>query len=67
MSRPGPTLEKLFGGDVPENMIRRRAAVLKVVGQDGYRQQEIAVHLMLHYSSVSRIVKGGRWMSNRRT
>ena len=55
-----PTLEQLFGGYVAENMRKRRAAVLKAVEQFGYRQQEIAAHLDLHYSSVSRIVKGER-------
>ena len=42
------------------NLGKRRVAIIKAVEQYGYRQQEIATHLGLHYSSVSRIVKGER-------
>jgi transposase len=49
------------------NLRKRRGAILKAVEQYGYRQQEIADHLGLHYSSVSRIVKGERWSSHRKT
>lgn len=55
-----PPLEKLFRGDVRTNMRKRRAAVVKAVEQYGYRQREIASHLELHDSSISRIVKGER-------
>ena len=55
-----PTLEKLFGAEVRLNVRKRRAAVQKAVEQYGYRQQEIASHIGLHYSSVSRIIKGER-------
>lgn len=55
-----PSLEKLLGGEMRMNLRKRREAVIKAVEQYGYRQQEIASHLGLHYSSVSRIVKGER-------
>ena len=55
-----PLLEKLFSNEVRMNLRKRRVAIIKAVEQYGYRQQEIAAHLGLHYSSVSRIVKGER-------
>jgi predicted transcriptional regulator len=38
----------------------RRKPVLEAMERYGYRQKEIADHLGLHYSLVSRIVKGER-------
>jgi putative transposase len=55
-----PSLEKLFSTGVRMNLGKRRVAIIKAVEQNGYRQQEIATHLGLHYSSVSRILKGER-------
>jgi putative transposase len=55
-----PPLEKLFGGDARTNVRKRRAAVMKAVEQYGYRIREIAAHLGLHDSSISRIAKGER-------
>ena len=55
-----PSLEKLFNAEVLLNLRKRRVAIIKAVEQYGYRQQELATHLGLHYSSVSRIVKGER-------
>ncbi|MDH4163052.1 MAG: transposase [Nitrospirota bacterium] len=55
-----PLLEKLFAGDVRTNVRKRRAAVRRAVEQYGYRIREIATHLGLHDSSVSRIAKGER-------
>ncbi|MEK6745092.1 MAG: transposase [Nitrospirota bacterium] len=55
-----PTLEKLFAGDVRTNVRKRRVAVVKAVEQYGYRVCEIAAHLELHDSSVSRIARGER-------
>jgi hypothetical protein len=55
-----PSLEKLLNAEVLLNLRKRRVAIIKAVEQYGYRQQEIATHLGLHYSSVSRIVKGER-------
>jgi putative transposase len=55
-----PTLEKLFAGDARINVRKRRAAVRRAVEQYGYRVREIAAHLELHDSSVSRIARGER-------
>ena len=55
-----PSLEKLFGPEIRMNMRKRREAIVKAAEQYGYRQSEIAAYLGLHYSSVSRIVKGER-------
>jgi hypothetical protein len=55
-----PLLEKLFAGDARTNARKRRAAVARAVEQYGYRIREIAAHLGLHDSSVSRIAKGER-------
>jgi hypothetical protein len=55
-----PSLQKLFSSNVRMNLGKRRVAIVKAVEQYGYRQSEIAEHLGLHYSSVSRIAKGER-------
>ncbi len=55
-----PTLEKLFAGDARTNVRKGRASVRTAVGHYGYRLREIASHLGLHDSSVSRIAKGER-------
>jgi predicted XRE-type DNA-binding protein len=55
-----PSLEKLFSQEVRMNLRKRRGVMIKAVDQYGYRQSEIAAYLGLHYSSVSRIVKGER-------
>ncbi len=55
-----PSLEKLFSGDARTNVRKRRSAVIKAVEQYGYRVREIAAHLELHDSSVSRIARGER-------
>ena len=55
-----PPLEKLFADDARTNGRKRRAAVKRAVEEYGYRLREIASHLGLHDSSVSRIAKGER-------
>jgi predicted XRE-type DNA-binding protein len=55
-----PSLEKLFGEEMQMNRQKRRRTIIQAVEHYGYRQAEIASHLGLHYSSVSRIVKGER-------
>jgi REP element-mobilizing transposase RayT len=52
-----PALEKLFAGDIKMNI---RAVVKKAVLQYGYSLRQIAAHLGLHDSSISRILKGER-------
>lgn len=55
-----PTLVQLFAGDARTNLRKRRAVVIKAVEQYGYRVCEIAAHMELHDSSVSRIARGER-------
>lgn len=55
-----PSLAKLFSLQVRMNPGKRRGAIVMAVEQYGYRQREIAEHLGIHYSSVSRIAKGER-------
>jgi hypothetical protein len=56
-----PSLEKLFGeGGKQMDLEKRRRLVAKAVEQYGYRQSEIARHLGLHYSTISRIATGER-------
>jgi hypothetical protein len=55
-----PALEKLFRSDVQANIRKRRAAVRKAVEQYGYTLRQVAAHLSLHDSSISRILKGER-------
>lgn len=55
-----PALEKLFGGDVQSNIRRRRDAVKKAVDEYGYTLRQVAAHLSLHDSSISKILKGER-------
>jgi putative transposase len=55
-----PSLKKLFDEGEQMNLQKRRRATIKAVEQYGYRQSEIANHLGVHYSTISRIVKGER-------
>jgi hypothetical protein len=55
-----PSLEKLLPGEARLNPRKRRGLIQKAVEQYGYRQQELAAHLGIHYSSISRIMKGER-------
>ena len=55
-----PMLEKLLGAGKDIAGTKRRKLVLEAVERYGYRQKEIADHLGLHYSLISRIVKGER-------
>ncbi len=54
-----PPLKDLFSSARMDQK-KRRNAVIKAIEQYGYRQAEIADHVGLHYSTVSRIAKGER-------
>ncbi len=54
-----PSLDALLGEGLTDGR-KRRSAVLKAIERYGYRQAEIADHLGLHYSTISRIAKGER-------
>ncbi len=55
-----PSLKTLFGEGLQISQQERRKAIIKAIEQYGYLQAEIADHLGLHYSTISRIVKGER-------
>ena len=55
-----PVLDKLFGAGQSHTGQKRRKIITEAIEQYGYRQKEIADHLGLHYSLISRIVKGER-------
>ena len=50
----------LFVDKLVDHLKKKWAAVIKAVEQHGYRVREIAAHLELHDSSVSRIARGKR-------
>jgi putative transposase len=51
------TLKKLFDKAGKDKAIRDRL-ISQAVNQHGYSQMEVARHLQLHYSTVSRLIKG---------
>ena len=53
-------LSKLFKGVSRLGLVERNALIRKAVFEHGYSQAEIASHLGLHYSTVSRIVGRGK-------
>jgi putative transposase len=52
-----PSLEKLFESAVNRKAIRDKV-IAEAVQRHGYRQNELAEFLGLHYSTVSRLIKG---------
>jgi hypothetical protein len=54
-----PTLKSLFAGK-SETKARRDRTIAKAVNEHGYSHVEVAHHLKLHYSTLSRIVKSAR-------
>ncbi len=55
-----PPLKALFGREPDWGRTKRRKSILRAIEHYGYRQAEIADHLGLHYSTISRIAKGER-------
>jgi hypothetical protein len=51
-----PSLEKLFNDKILGNMIKRNKAISEAVERHGYRQREVADHLGMYFTSISRIV-----------
>ncbi len=51
-----PSLEKLFNAKTRGNMTKRNKAISEAVEKHGYRQREIADHLGMYFTSISRIV-----------
>jgi hypothetical protein len=51
-----PSLKALFEGGAKQG-VRRNRLIAKAVNEHGYSQVEVARHLQLHYSTVSRMIK----------
>ena len=51
-----PSLEQLFTRKVMRDVQKRTDAIEDAVKNYGYRQREIADHLGMHFSSISRIL-----------
>jgi hypothetical protein len=52
-----PALPEIFGSEVIDDRRRRDEAIHKAVLAHGYTQKEVADHLGLHFTSVSRIMR----------
>ncbi len=55
-----PSLEVILVQGRHRDRNKRRNAIITAIERYGYRQSEIADHLGLHYSTISRIAKGER-------
>jgi hypothetical protein len=51
-----PSLEKLFNAITVGNKIKRNKTIRESVEKHGYRQREVADHLGMYFTSISRIV-----------
>jgi transposase len=57
-----PSLEDIFEDifkDVKRERVKRNREIADAVERWGYSQKEVADHLGLHYSTVSRLIKEG--------
>ena len=63
VSRPG--LDKLFTEHIRQNRKDRDRKIAEAVEEHGYTQGEVADHLGLHFSSISRIMRGKGIMSKK--
>jgi len=52
-----PKLEQVFSGDVTEDKEERDRKIMEAVDRYGYRQREVADHLGMHFTSISRILR----------
>lgn len=53
-----PALEKIFPAGVIQDKTKRDKKIAEAVERYGYKQREVADHLGLYFTSVSRIMKG---------
>jgi REP-associated tyrosine transposase len=51
-----PSLQKLFREKTLGNMTKRNKAISEAIEKHGYRQREVADHLGMYFTSISRIV-----------
>jgi putative transposase len=57
-----PSLEDLFAGRTLQHRGRRNEKIKEAVERHGYRQREVADHLSMHFTSISRILREGKGM-----
>jgi len=57
-----PSLEQLFSERVLKDLRKRNETVEEAVSKYGYTQREVADHLGLHFTSISRIMRATRAM-----
>lgn len=57
-----PTLGRLFAGSEIGSRQDRNARIKEAVDRHGYTQKEVADHLELHFTSISRILRAGSKM-----
>jgi len=60
-----PTIESLFTEEVLRDRRARDERVFEAVEKHGYTQREVADHLRLHFTSVSRIMRTRETMSTK--
>ena len=60
-----PSLWDLFPEKVTRNRAIRNEVVGKAVGEWGYSQREVADYLGMHYSTLSRLMKGIETSTNK--
>ncbi len=63
LSRPG--LEQLFSGRVLKHLGKRNEKVEDAVEKYGYTQREVADHLGLYFTSISRIMRERKRMARK--
>jgi putative transposase len=55
LNRPG--LGQLFSGRIPQDIRKRNKTIEEAVERYGYTQREVADHLGMHFTSISRIMR----------
>ena len=60
-----PMLGTIFTAEVLQNKGARNERILEAVERHGYTQKQIADHLLLHFASVSRIIRTKETMLNK--
>lgn len=62
-----PSLEKIFSNEILQDKTKRDKKISEAVEKYGYRQREIADHLGMYFTSVSRIMKRSGQMTRKQT
>jgi hypothetical protein len=52
-----PSLEKIFSGNIVQDIGKRNEKIQEAVQRYGYRQREVADYLDMHFTSISRILR----------